>query len=359
MSESEIKNAAQFPKHYYMKHMQPGICGYGTERVLVDTDAVKKMLGNNAVGKPCYVLHQKVELDKLQEKADGYITESFYNELDGWGWFKVLIVNDAAHAAIAKGWKCSNAYMPTQWGSGATKNNVPFDREIMDGEFTHIAIVPDPRYEEADIKTPDQFKMYQAALKQQLEELQNSKTQTSGGQKMFKLFKTKREEVQTIDAETHIELENGKSVTIGEMINAVKNNEAAEADEKINGDSMVECEGEKMPLKELVNRYNNAMKKNAAPAESAANKKEEKAEEEGEAGDREKKNAEDEAAKKKKEKEDAEAEEKKNREDEEKRNANFTELQNAHNRATAVAPVIVETGMDKLARGKSAYGSGA
>jgi hypothetical protein len=353
----EVQNASQFPKHYYARHMQPGICGYGTEKVLVDTDAIKRMLGNDAVGKPVYVLHQKVELDTIKDKADGYIIDSFYNEVDGWGWFKILVIDDKAHAAIAKGWSVSNAYVPDEWGMGGTKNNVPYDREIVNGHFTHLAIVPDPRYEDACIMTPDQFKIYQNSKKQQLEELRNSKSQSSGG-KTMKLFKFKREEVSTVDADTSIELENGKSITIAEMVNAVKKN-ADEMDEKMNGDSMVECDGEKMPLKELVNRYNNAMKKNSEEAEEKKNrekknaedeaeKKKAKDEEDGEKGDREKKNAEEKA---KKEKED--------KEEEEKKNAHFLELKNANERGAPATTVVVETGMDKLARGRAVYGSNA
>lgn len=349
MNESqEHQNASQFPKHYYARHMQPGICGYGTEKVLVDTDAVKLMLGNDAVGKPVYVLHQTVDLAKIKEKADGYIIDSFYNELDGWAWFKILIITDEAHAAIAKDWAVSNAYVPTQWGVGGTKNNVPYDREIMNGQFTHLAIVPDPRYEDACIMTPDQFRAYQDSKKQQLEELRNSNSQPPGGKTMFKLFKNKREEVQTIDADTQIELENGKSVTLQEMINAVKKNDDNDA-EMMNGDSMVECDGEKMPLKELVNRYNNAMKKNS------------EADEKKNADDAAaaKKKADEDEASEKKNAEEKEAKEKANAEDEEKKNANFLELQNAHLKGAPTSTVIIETGIDKLARGKANYGSPA
>lgn len=355
----EHTNASQFPRRFYARHMQPGVCKYNSEIVLVDTDAIKQMIGNDAIGKPIYILHNTApnedRLKKLKDEAAGYIIDSFYNEMDGWAWFEFLAVDDACHAAIAKGWSVSNAYVPTEWGPGGTKNNVPYDREIVNGAFTHLAIVPDPRYEEACIMTPEKFRAYQDSKKRQLEELQNSKSAPSGGKKMFKLFKTKREEVNAIDPDTEIELEGGKVVKISEMMNALKvTDEAAEAakkkadedaaaakaaaekknakddDEKINGDSMVECEGEKMPLKELVNKYNAKMKANA---ESEDDEKKKKAD----------------ADKKEKENADKDSEE-------EKANSHFRELQNAAG-VKPTAPPVMETSMDKTARGKAHYGS--
>lgn len=349
VESTEIKNASQFPRHYYARHMQPGVCGYENETVLVDTDAMKQMAGNSAMGKPVYLFHQNVDLKTMKEESCGYIIGSFYNELDGWDWFKILVIDDEAHAAIAKGWSVSNAYRPLEWGIGGTKNNVPYNREIKNGEFTHLAIVPDPRYEDACIMTPDEFKAYQDSKKRQLEELRNSKAHTSEGKTMFKLFKNERKEVTTVDADTIVELEGGKTITVAEMLNSVKKNDEAEAEkakakkeesdeegekknaEKMNGDSMVKCnDGQEMPLKDLVNKYNAQEKKNA----------DEKAAED-------KKNADDEAAKKKKD-DDDDAERKNNKK-------NFDELQNAHNKAQD-APRTVETGMDKLARGQAAYG---
>lgn len=351
--EPEKINASQMPKHYYARHMQPGVCKYNSEVVLVDTDAVKRMIGGEAIGIPVYVLHNTAPNDEriknLEKESDGYIIDSFYNELDGWAWFEFLVVSDKGHAAVAKGWAVSNAYLPTEWGPGGTKNNVPYDREIVNGAFTHLAIVPDPRYEDARIMTPDQFRTYQDSKKRELVELQNSKTEPSGGKSIMKFFKTKREEVSAVDADTQVELEDGKTVTVTEMLNALKKNaedekknaekekedkEKAEKEnaEKINGDSMVDCEGEKMPLKELVNKYNAKMKANAEAEE--------------------KKNAEkDKADKEKAEKENAEKDK-----EEEKANSHFLELQNA----AGIKPTeafIQETGMDRTARGKARYGS--
>jgi hypothetical protein len=340
----EHQNASQFPRIFYAKHMQPGICKYDKETVLVDTDTLKRMLPTGTA-KPVYIDHQKVDLDTLKEKAAGYITESFYNELDGWAWFKLIAIDDDCHEAIAKGWSVSNAYRPTSFTHGGTKNNCPYDREITDGEFTHLAIVENPRYEGATIFTPEEFKNYQADLKRQLDELHNSNP-TQEGRTMFKLFKNEKKEVTSVDKDTLVDLGDGKSISVEEMLNAVKKNdddEAAKAKaekEKENaGDPMVKCNEGEMPLSELVNKYNAmAEKKNAED-------------------EKEKKNAEDKEKKEAEEKKNAEDAEKK-KEEEKKNSKHFEELRNAN--LTAGKPVqIIETSMDQLARGKLRYGKQA
>ena len=356
-AESEHRNANQFPKAFYCRHMQPGLCGYGTEKVLVDIDAMKRMIGADAIGKPVYILHNEApneeRLKKLQEEAAGYITDSFYNELDGWAWFEILAISDSAHQAIAQGWAVSNAYIPTEWGPGGTKNNVAYDREIVSGVFTHLAIVPDPRYEDAVIMTPEKFKAYQESKRRQLEELKNSSDQPKG-KPMFKFFKNERKEVSAsaVDADTLVELEDGTTLTVKEMRNAMKKNESESAEEKEKREkkekaekeeaekknfkeanaqemenAMVDCEGEKIPLKELVNRYN-AMKKNEKEAE-------------------EKKNAEDKAKK--------EAEDKVKKDEEELENSRFRELQNANQGKDSAPAVVLETSMNMVQRGKERY----
>lgn len=35
--------------------------------------------------------------------------------------------------------------------AGGTENNIPYDIEFLDGVFTHLAIVDNPRYERANI----------------------------------------------------------------------------------------------------------------------------------------------------------------------------------------------------------------
>ena len=235
----EHTNASQSqkPNFYYARHMQPGTCRYDKEMILVDTDAMMQMIGTGA-GIPVYIHHQvNVPIEDVKEKAAGYVTESFYNELDGWAWFKIMAIDDEIRLAKSNGWSVSDAYRPMNWAVGGTKNNVKFDREIVGGEFTHLAIVPNPRYEEALLLTPEEFKAYQDGRKAKIAELQNSNQSPSKGNPLMKLFSFKKQEVTNSAEATHVELADGKLVTLAEAAELL-NGKAVKKQQLHNGDTV-------------------------------------------------------------------------------------------------------------------------
>ena len=341
----EKKNASQMPKIFYCKHMMPGIVGYENENILVDADAMKQS-APSMVGKPIYVQHQKVDLANLHE-ADGFVVECFYNELDGWLWAKMLIISDEGQKVVANGWSVSNAYVPVEWSESGQHLNVDYDRKIRNYEFTHLAIVPNPRYEEAKIFTPEEYKAYQAKKKQELDELQNSKPIKSENGIMF--FRNNKQEIKAgdtiLDTDfTEITNADGSKeiVSVGDLkkakeeANKLAKENAKKNEKMVDDDEEVEVDGEKVNMGELKKCYTN-MKKNS-----------------------EKKNEETPEAKKAREElENAEAEEKKKAEEkakeEEKENAKrFQEFLNAGGKNTS-KPKNVETQMDKLKRGQDRY----
>lgn len=349
----EKKNARDYPRVFYARHMESGLCGYENENILVDADAMKRMAPSFA-GKPVYVQHQNVNLDKIQHQADGYVADCFYNELDGWLWSKIIVVSDDGNDAVGKGWKVSNAYVPLEWGGAGSHHNVDFKRKIVNAGFTHLAIVPDPRYENAEIYTPDQYRAYCETKRIELDELRNSK-----GKKMpLKFWKTTKSEVKhdEIDDDTMVELQNGKSISVKEMNAALAAAEAEDspASKKLAAD-----------LKRYEELQNKKTKKNAEGQDE-----EKKVEEDGE----EKINAEDDCTykgksmkvgdlmnrmKKNSETEDDKKsrEAKENAEDkEEKENSrHFEEMKNARDKTAEVTPVDLD--VDQLARGQNRYGT--
>lgn len=349
----EKHNASQMPRIFYARHMQPGIVGYGDETILVDTAALKKLISSTSgKGIPVYLYHneesQESRLKNLKDQAVGYVTDSFYNELDGWAWFKFIAVEDAAHDAIDRRWSVSNAYVPSRWGSGGTKNNLPYHREVLDGEFTHLAIVPDPRYEDACIFSPEQFKAYQEKLQRQITELQNAKSDSSKGTPMFKFFQTKREEVSAdaVTPETQVELQNGKTVTVAEMVEAIVNSKKS--------DAFVTVGDEKMTVADLITRYSELSNSKKEEEDCKMNESEEDEEEEKEK--KEKKNRRKERKNKGEHDGDEDEEEEETEEMQEKKNSHFDELKNANRKASQPVQKI-ETSMDQVARGKARYGS--
>lgn len=340
------KNAKQMPEIFYCKHMVAGVAGYEDENILVSLDTMKKMC-KSFIGKPVYVYHvDTVNVEEI-EKADGFVTECWYDANDGWLWAKFIAVTDALRSAIDKGWSVSNAYIPTKKGDGGTYTNVPYKWEVLGADFTHLAIVPNPRYESAKIFTEANYKDHVATI---AAELQNSKKEK---RPMLKLFKTKREEItnaKDLDADTVFELENGQTATLEQMVNALKNakKNEDEKEEKINMDLQIEVGDEKMPLKDLINKYTN-MKKNESEEDKENEDKEEK--------ENKRKNSDEDEEKSNKKHKRNEDEEKDNEDEEEKKNSHpdyFKQLQNAHKSHKAIT---VDTDTDKLNRGLSRYGS--
>jgi len=352
--DKEKQNASQFPRVFYARHMQPGLVGYEDETIYVDLDAIKNMMPSG-VGKPVFIHHDDVDLATMKEKAAGYVTESFYNELDGWAWFKILAIDDAAHQAIAKRWSVSNAYIPHAWGEAGMQNNCPYNRKMLGGEFTHLAIVPNPRYEEACIMSPEEFKVYQDAKKTQADELRNSKTEkTQEIAPMLKFFRKSKEQIENaadVSDEDFVEFE-GKSILVKDLrqlTNAKKNdmNEEFKKDEdkkdkkeeKENDSECYDLDGEKVSIEDLKNAYRSAkknMKKNADKDDDKAKDEEEKENDDEDMDDMENKK------------------QKKNSKD----TKHFDEMRNAPNTFKwdgSDKARVIDTSIDKLARGKELF----
>lgn len=392
-------NEKEENKVYYCKHIAPGVCAYQDETIFIGEDTLKKM-DKSFSGKPIFVNHQTVNPETEKEDAVGYVVESFYLPEDGTHWAKLLIIDDKGHDAIKQGWKVSNAYKPTGFGVGGEWHNVPYNREVTDAYYTHLALVDNPRYEEAEIMSAEDFKKYKEAKKSQLEQLQNSKVENSkqGEKKMFKLW-TKKEVTNSDDiSKVMVELSDGSAVSIGEMVNSVekdlkekedKKNECHNEDELM--EKVVKVNGEDMKVSDLVAAFEKKDKKNEEDEEEDKAKDEEKKEEE-KADKKNKKNAEEvdkrkeidevggflkdkgltdedirfvmkkmekDAYEKDEEGKDNEDEDKEKKEEEKKDKKNSKDLLNAEEKANSkkFVGVVADTMARKLARGQERYGS--
>ncbi len=366
--------AKVLPKVFYGLHMVEGVAEYSEPeenngepyRILLSENVLKNM-DPTYEGRPVFVRHvDEVNLSNLEAEADGYVVRSFFNQPDGKHWVQFIVVSDEAQEAIAKGWKLSNAYHPKQYAPGGKWHNVDYAKEVMDASYDHLAIVPDPRYEESIILTPEDFKAYNSNKEAELRLLANSK----GDEKMeIKFWKRTKVENSSDLENTVVQLKSGKQITIAELVkNADEAKEAPKANEE---EKKVKVNEDEMTVNELVEKHKQMSEKmNALVAKYDA-----MAEKHGE----EKYNAESdvEALEKIEELEEHEVkeieEEKKNedgeKELEKKKNEEKAVVEekkaNAKKKADAVrnagplaqAAPTVDLSTDKVARGKSRYGS--
>lgn len=359
------KNSAG--KVYYGMHFYPGVAEYADEpgkdpyRIFINEDTIRNMSPTFA-GRPIFVEHvDEVEasLDKLKNEADGWVVESFFNPADGKTWAKFIVVSERGDKAIRNGFKLSNAYIPKSFGNGGLWNGVTYSKEVTSGEFEHLAIVRNPRYEESRILTPEQFKEYNQEREVELKRLSNSKDHQKEKSGMLSFFKRAKVENSADLEGMHVILpKSKKEVTIEKLVNdmdEMEMNAGKEMDMKecmANGDHMVSLGEEKMSVNDLIEKHK-MMKDELASMKKPAEEKieEPKANEEKKEPpkEEEKKENEDDADKAKEEPKD---EKKKNSEDA----THFEALKNAHLKSE-VEVAKVELMEDQVARGRQRYGS--
>lgn len=259
-NDNEAKGTIWYGIHFY-----PGVAQYKEDGsdpycVFLCEDTLRKMDPTFA-GCPVFVLHVddiETDLDTLRAEADGWVSESFFNQADGKHWVKFVAVSEKANRAISQGYKLSNCYMPKTFGSGGTWNGVDYKKEITDGVYEHLALVPNPRYEESIILSPEDFKKYNLDKLEELKKVSNAKKEEPMKFNFFK--KTKVE--NSLDLEImSVMLPRSKSeVNIAKLINDADEAEMHKDEPKMaHPDHHVEVHGEKMPVHELINRYKDAM----------------------------------------------------------------------------------------------------
>ncbi len=333
------------PEVFYGLHMAPGVAEYrdpGADpyRILVNESTIKQM-DPSLVGKPVYVRHKdEVDVTKLSE-IDGWVVESFFNEKDGKHWCKFIVVTDKGNEAIKKGWRLSNAYVPKQFGPGGLWHGVDYAKEVLSGEYEHLAIVPDPRYDESVIMNAEDFKNYNESKSIELKRLANSK----GEKSVLKLFKKEKVENSADFDQMMVQLPLSKQeMTLNELVNA--HDKVVNMHGYASEDHMVNLGDEEMSVKDLKDCYGKM--KNA---EKERLMKEEEM----------KKNADLDGGEKEAEKQKAASDKTENADmdgdmDNKKSNSFFENLSKAHLRGEFQDPTTVD--LNKAARGKARYGSG-
>lgn len=379
-------------KVYYGMHFYPGVAEYQEPdkepyRVFLNEDTIRSMDPSFA-GRPIFVEHvDEVEenIDELRKEADGWVIESFFNSADGKHWVKFIIVSERGEKAIQRGMRLSNAYIPKTFASGGLWNGVQYAKEVTGGEYEHLAIVRNPRYEESVIMTPEKFKSYNEDKKIELTRLSNSKDKEKGKSPM-KWFK--REEVKNaLDPNLSVLLPKSKrEVTITELVNEAdelaekKKANNLEADHshmvKLHDGSMCNV-GDLLAKHQTLSHELDKLKGDPDKEEMENESEEDKDSMANEDDDKDDK---DESSKKKsnqsdsadsdeggEEDEDEEAEaqaaqKKKNdiaaaQKKKEEAKAKAERLRNANSRTDADEEARVEFSGDQVARGKSRYGS--
>lgn len=104
------------------------------------------------IGAPVIIQHQDITEKNADELRCGAISDAYFNDMDGWYYCEGVIWDKKAQKLIDKGWSVSCSYDFLGYNDeGGVENNIKYDKEFTKLNFTHLAIVDNPRYERANI----------------------------------------------------------------------------------------------------------------------------------------------------------------------------------------------------------------
>lgn len=132
------------------RFLQAGLVKYDFGVCLLKKETIDKFV-NTFVECPVIIDHKdNIAADDMV----GTIQKIWFSADDGWFWCNGVITDDKAIKLIEEGYNVSCQYRITDYlenAEGKLHNANPYDKEILDGVFEHLAIVENPRYEDAFI----------------------------------------------------------------------------------------------------------------------------------------------------------------------------------------------------------------
>jgi hypothetical protein len=267
-----IRNASGGVRTAHLRHLEPGLVYYEymerPDGKLGATVLVRKgfmdRIRPTIEGKPIILgNHRDWPEDRLAQKFkngefDGIVVSGAYNPEDGWDYADCFIWDAKTQEAIRNGYEISCQYAITKMGPGGKHHGIPYDFEALDGYYEHVAVVYKGRYEGTRI-------------------MMNA---IGGNMKLFGItFGKDKQEVRTELESTKavIDLGEGKEISLQNAVEAYQQVEAARnAQPKHVGiDELVEVDGKKVPVKDLLAAHEAVEKARNESDEAAKKKKDE------------------------------------------------------------------------------------
>lgn len=146
LEDSNGKEGRPFKSRF----LQAGLVKYDFGVCLLQKETIDKFI-NTFVGVPVIIDHKDfVNPDDIV----GKIQNIWFSTEDGWYWCDGIITNEKAVELIENSYNVSCQYRITDYIENTENklhNGNPYDKEILNGVFEHLAIVKNPRYEGAFI----------------------------------------------------------------------------------------------------------------------------------------------------------------------------------------------------------------
>lgn len=139
-------------RKFVSRFIEAGIAHYKNfGDVLITKETLDKFI-NTMVGCPVIITHKDIDDKNADKERVGVVSEVWYNQADGWYYCSGIIWNKKAIDLVKnQGWSVSCTYDFESDNQPKTHNGKKIDREFTNGEFLHLALVDNPRYERANI----------------------------------------------------------------------------------------------------------------------------------------------------------------------------------------------------------------
>lgn len=279
-----------------MACMRSGLCKYPNKTVLLTKESLAQM-APSIQGVPVVLDHPEGKITD-QNVGDlpvvGRVADMHYDEANE-VWLAHFIVDDArAVQLLQNGYGVSTAWFGDKYAAGGTFNNCPYDSELLEGRYEHLAIVERPRYEMA---VDPIFLNSKDGHNDQPEVNIKTEPKKESVSMLGKLFRkvTQREEIMVNSNEDLFVEVDGVETPLKDVIAHVaelnRNEKEKEPEKKmVNGDDEVDVDGEKMSVNELIEKYKASKPKANAEDEKKDEKKENETEDKKEEKDEKKEN---------------------------------------------------------------------
>lgn len=155
VSQIIVFNAKDWANKFKARLLKPGLVSYNDVDcgiILLSQQAIKNSV-QTFIGRPLIIKHKTTTPATLENDAQGYITDVYFDADDGWWWCDGIVHSDAAKEAIRKMGKVSTGYAPIDvLVRKGKEHDISYDQEIKSFSGEHLAIVDNPRYEGATIR---------------------------------------------------------------------------------------------------------------------------------------------------------------------------------------------------------------
>ena len=279
---NEVKNGRIDPIVHRGAFLVPGLVNYADLKAgicLLKKESIDSML-NSIKGIPVVIGHpnEPITNDNIKKLQNGVVIDGFYNEKTGE--FEAYFITNTAEAEelVNSGYSLSVAYNEIQLGPGGTHHAIPYKAEILNGKFTHLALVEarKARYEEAYIDTG--IKIFQNSVG--LGTILIDKPKQEDKKMKFKFqFPFINSKSQEVDTEKACVLIGDKKVPVKDLVvayNSLKVEEGVVEVEEDREFEIVNSKGdkEKVTAKQLIEAYNASEKDEDEEAKKKTEKEE-------------------------------------------------------------------------------------